>query len=359
MKILIPVLGFGRAGGYRVLSNLASEWVKQGHEVDFLSTNSSDEPYFPTIAGIVWVDDAGNISKKRGALEKSSGWYHLKAQYSGLKVIGSHYDVIVGNHSLTAWPISLVACGDAKKFYYIQAYEPEYYTSRKTIRGYLLATVSALSYYFPLNRIVNAPIYFNYKNLIAKQFVPPGIDLSIFKPARINRNIENAKTIVIGCIGRHEPEKGTIFVLRAFEELNKRDPRFVLRVAYGNLPLDWSHEQSEVFIPNNDQELSDYYRSLDILVAPGTVQHGAPHYPVLEAGACGVAVVTTGYMGANEKNAWIVGNKDVEAIIEAILYIASNENKRIEKKINFLNEVKNYSWENVARKMLYLFEHKE
>jgi hypothetical protein len=33
MKILIPILGFGRTGGYRVLSQLATEWCKQGHAV--------------------------------------------------------------------------------------------------------------------------------------------------------------------------------------------------------------------------------------------------------------------------------------------------------------------------------------
>jgi glycosyltransferase involved in cell wall biosynthesis len=355
MKIIIPILGFGRAGGNRVLSQFANQWIQQGHKVDFLCPNSSAEPYFPTNAGILWVDGAGKISNKRDTTAKSSGWYHLKAQYRGLKVIGSKYDVILANHSLTAWPVALASCDIAKKIYYVQAYEPEYYTSAKTVKGFLLATVSALSYHLPLKRIVNAPLYLHYKNLRAKQFVPPGLDLDIFKPALINRKIEDAKSIVIGCIGRHEPEKGTIFVLQAFEALYKRDSRFVLRVAYGNLPGDWKHEQCEVVAPKNDHELADYYRSLDILVAPGTAQHGAPHYPVLEAGACGVAVVTTGYMGATPKNAWIVRNKDVEAIVESILDIVSNDNQRIEKTANFLNATKDYTWEYVSRKILNLF----
>ena len=359
MNILIPILGFGRAGGYRVLSQLANEWRKQGHKVDFLCTDTSDEPYFPTSAGIVWVDGAGNILNKRGSSAQSSGWYHLKAQYRGLKVIGSHYDVIVANHSLTAWPVALVSCGKAKKFYYVQAYEPEYYANAKTIRGYLLAMLSALSYHFPLIRIVNAPLYYEYKNLRATQFVPPGLDLDIFKPVLQNRDIENANRIVVGCIGRSEPQKGTFLVLRAFEKLYKRDTRFVLRVAYGNLPMNWKHKQLEVVIPKDDQELSEYYRSLDILVAPGTMQHGAPHYPVLEAGACGVAVVTKGYMGATTKNAWIVRNKDVDSIVEAILEIASNYNQRIEKRANFLKEITNYSWVKVSQKMLKIFRQKK
>ena len=358
MKIIIPILGFGRAGGYRVLSQLANEWIKQGHEVDFLCPDSSDEPYFPTSAGIVWVDGAGNITKVRAVIAKPSGWYHIKSLYRGLKGIGFKYDVIFANHSLTAWPVALASCDKARKVYYVQAYEPEYYTDTKTMKGYLVAIVSTLSYHLPLKRIVNAPIYFYYKNLRASQFVPPGLDLTIFKPCEINQNLENATTIVVGCIGRHEPGKGTIFVLRAFEELYKRDSRFLLRVAYGNLPVDWQHEQCEVVVPKNDRELADSYRSLDILVAPGTVQHGAPHYPVLEAGACGVAVVTTGYMGATPETAWIVRNKDIVEIVESILDIASHDKQRIEKRANYLNEAEHYSWEHVSGKMLKIFEQK-
>lgn len=356
MKIIIPVLGFGRAGGYRVLSQLANEWMKNGNEVDFLCPDSSDEPYFPTSAGIVWVNGVGDISEERGAKTKPGGWYHLKSLYRGLNVIGSHYDVIFANHSLTAWPVALASCGNATKVYYVQAYEPEYYTSSKTFKGYMLATLSAFSYHLPLKRIVNAPIYFCYRNLRASQFVPPGVDLDIFKPIEISRKIEGAQTIVIGCIGRHEPEKGTIFVLRAFEELYKRDSRFRLRVAYGNLPIGWKHEHCEVIVPNNDEELADYYRSLDILVAPGTVQHGAPHYPVLEAGACGVAVVTTGYMGATPETAWIVRNKDAEAIVESIMEIVSDDNLRIEKRAKFLDETKHYAWKHVSDRMQDLFK---
>jgi glycosyltransferase involved in cell wall biosynthesis len=218
--------------------------------------------------------------------------------------------------------------------------------------------VSALSYHLPLNRIVNAPVYFHYRNLRASQFVPPGLDLANFKPLDINKNLEDAKTIVIGCIGRHEPEKGTIFALSAFEELYKRDGRFRLRVAYGNLPVNWKHEKCEVVVPKNDLELADYYRSLDILVAPGTVQHGAPHYPVLEAGACGVAVVTTGYMGATPETAWIVRNKDVGSIVKTILDNISDDAQRIQKRTNFLNATQEFSWHYVSGKMLKIIEQK-
>lgn len=357
MKILIPIIGFDRTGGYRVLSELANTWIKQGHEVAFLCINSSEDPYFPTIAAIIRVDASGIRTDVKVQQAKRSRWTQLKSLFLGLNRIGRNYDVILANHSLTAWPVAFASCGAAKKMYYIQAYEPGYYAGTKKLKGYLFALGSALTYHLPLNRIVNAPLYFRYVNLRASVFVPPGVDLSNFKPSMdVRKDLANAKSIVIGCIGRSEPEKGTIYVLRAFEELYKNDKRFFLRIAaFGKIPANWKHGNCELVVPKNDAELADYYRSLDILVAPGTVQHGAPHYPVLEAGACGIPVVTTGYMGATQETAWIVRNKDVETIIEAVNNIVLDKEQRGSKTDKFLNDVRNYGWDSVATKMLKQF----
>ena len=59
MEIVIPITGFGRQGGFRVLSNLANEWIRLGHTVLFLSPRESDDPYFPTTAEIIWLDRRG------------------------------------------------------------------------------------------------------------------------------------------------------------------------------------------------------------------------------------------------------------------------------------------------------------
>lgn len=355
MRILIPILGFGRSGGARVLSELANAWLRCDHEVAFLCPDSSVDPYFPTSARIFWVSGDGTLSQMRQVKAKSSWHYNLGALFSGLKKIGSQYDVILANHSLTAGPVALASCGNARKFYYVQAYEPEFSTEKNTLRGNLTAIVSAASYHLPLKRIVNSPVYFRYKNLRAKEFVPPGLDLSIFTQKEAEKDFESAEVIVVGCIGRSEPIKGTIYVLRAFEELYRKDKRFLLRVAYGNLPENWNHSRCEVVVPKNDTELADYYRSLDVLVAAGTGQHGAPHYPVLEAGACGTAVVTTGYMGATSETAWLVRNRDAQSIVETIGLCISNASSRRKKIARFLRDVENYSWDKVAARFLALF----
>lgn len=350
-EILIPVLGFDRTGGHRVLAELANAWVRGGHAVTFLSPDSSKEPYFPTCAAVLWVDGSGTVSATRRAAAPGSARYHLAALLRGMNRIGKQYDVILANHSLTAWPVALARCGRAAKFYYVQAYEPEFYTVRRSARGYALAALSGLSYHLPIRRIVNAEIYVRYRNLRARDVIPPGIDLELFRPSDRPRKEEASDAVVIGCIGRREPQKGTGYVLQAFEQLHRHDKRFRLKVSYGNLPDDWRHEACEVVVPRNDRELAEYYRGLDVLIAPGTIQHGAPHYPVLESWACGVPVVTTGYMGASEQTAWMVRNRDPASICEAVLRLLRDADERERRRRNALELARTYAWERVAERM--------
>ncbi|MCV5715064.1 hypothetical protein OFN39_38260, partial [Escherichia coli] len=53
MRIAIPVVGFSRAGGERVLSRVASELIDRGHDVFFVAPDNLSAPYYPTNASIV------------------------------------------------------------------------------------------------------------------------------------------------------------------------------------------------------------------------------------------------------------------------------------------------------------------
>lgn len=355
MKILIPMLGFAPAGGARVLAELASAWVARGHEATFLVPDTSEEPYFPSGARVLWVDGRGRVSPSRAGRKQAPGRYHLLALYRGLRRIGEAHDIILANHSLTAWPVFLAACGRAQKRYYVQAYEPEFFTSRRSLKGYALAALSALSYQLPLKRIVNAPLYRRYRNLRASHVVPPGIDLEVFSPGAGAK--PDPGGIVLGSVGRAEPEKGTLYALQAFEALARLDERFSLRVAYGGLPSGWTHPRCEVVVPRNDRELAAFYRGLDVLLAVPTVQQGGPHYPVLEAWACGVPVVTTGYMGATALTAWIVRNRDPGSICAAVKEVIADESARREKIRRAAALAREHAWPRIAERMLEALEH--
>lgn len=354
MKILIPIIGFGRGGGSRVLTELANQWVSDGHIVDFLANEASEMPYFQTYAGIKWVTNSGRLLSETERLNRLprifNGWINLLSLYKIISSIGKDYEIIFGNHSLTAWPIALANCGDAKKFYYIQAYEPEYYALENGIKSLVLEWLSTKSYNFDLVQICNGPNYIGYKNIKAKDWVPPGINFNLFYPKLKNKNFESAHEVILGCIGRKEPAKGIKYVLEAFISLYRQDQRFRLHVAFGNLPDNWSHPGLLIVKPQNDNDLGEFYRSLDIMLAPGTVQLGAPHYPVMEAMACGVPVVTTGYLPANESNSWLVEVGSSKSIVSAVNSIVF-ENNYGNKVKNAIRDISIFGWSSVVNKM--------
>jgi glycosyltransferase involved in cell wall biosynthesis len=252
---------------------------------------------------------------------------------------------------MTAWPVSLARI-KAKKYYYVQAYEPEYYS---LLPGYHMPILQALSYgsyMLPLKHIVNAPVYLGYKALRAHASVPPGIDFSLFYPKQAYP-IQQTR-LTIGCIGRPQVYKGTKYVFDAYKILLERGISAELRVAFGSA-ADELDSNIHVIIPKNDQELGDYYRSLDILVAPGTVQLGAAHYPVMEAMACGVIVVTTGYLPADNHNSWIVPVHDASAIADAITEIIANPDEQMYRIAQAAKDIQPFTWNAAATSMLNEF----
>lgn len=352
MKILIPIIGFGPTGGFRVLSRLATEWHRAGHGVTIVSPLGTAAPYHPTEAGIAWAPVFGPVTATNpGAVARQwQGARNVLSVWNGTRRLAADHDVVLANHSLTALPVYLAGTQRRARFYYIQADEAEYYRDEGAPIKQALAR---LSYALPFRQIVNAPIYYANPAFDADVFVPPGVDLSVYHP-RSHRDFTDGEPVIIGCIGRREEAKGTRYVLEAFAELHAADPRYRLRVAYGNLPDGWRHPAAEIVVPRNDVELADYYRSVDILVAPGTIQHGAPHYPVMEAMACATPVVTTGYMPAAPDNCWLVGNRDAADIVKACQTIVADPGygARVAKARQAMLA---FDWPAVAANMLSIF----
>lgn len=351
MSILIPMLGFARAGGYRVLSKLADEWLEMGHQVDFLVPETSPFPYFPTMANVIRCNRSGPLpekSTKPEAGRRTTAVDNLLSLYAGVKTISENYDAILANHSFTVWPVWAARTKRAKLVYYIQAYEPDYYALEGKWFSWLL---SRFSYKLPFHQIVNSKIYVGHKGLRADEIVPPGLDFDVFQTKETDKVLSSAKEILVGTIGRSEPAKGTIYALEGFALAHLQNRRLKLKVAYGNLPDGWSHSECSVVVPHDDEELADYYRSLDILLAPGITQHGAPHYPVMEAMACGVAVVTTGYLPADEQNSWIVDNMSAESVCEGILRVI-NDSHYLIKTGQASRDIAPFSWPHIAKQMM-------
>lgn len=365
-RILIPIIGFGRAGGYRVLSQLASSWVDQGCVVDFLVHEALAAPYFPTKAGVRRITSVGAVTEATVSSTPQSAKHPpraleiYKCLYTGLMAVGSEYDVIFANHSLTTYPVFFASCGNAKKVYYIQAYEPDYFAVRPGLKNAVLRRLSRYSYRLPLFQVANASTYLNYPGIRARSWVPPGIDRRVFYRRTVPPRFEEGKPWTIGSIGRPERDKGTAVVQQAFESLARSDANVRLLLAYGKANSDWCHERAEIVRPRNDTELAAFYRSVDVLVAVPTQQFGAFHYPVLEAMSCGTPVISTGHMPANAKNAWLVGPNDAAEIVAALRDVREMATSQLAALLDRAeHSAAEYEWDAVSERFLRLMIDKE
>ena len=349
MRILILILGFDSQGGYRVLSELANAWIRLGHECTFLVPATSAEPYFPTTAKIVRSDRKGQFCEERSG-GKSTGADNIISLFAGLRKIGQDYDVILANHSLTAWPVRWSKSGGARKFYYIQAYEPHYYPVRRHPIKHLIAK---LSYLLDLKQITNSALY-KGMGVRPVDVIPPGIDLSIFVPKEDPGSFASDKEIVLGTIGRTEPYKGTSTALAAFRLLQQEEPRLRMNVGFGNVAPANDLQITHI---KGDPELAAYYRSVDILIVSCAGQHGAPHYPLIEAMESGTSVVHTGYYPGNHGNSWEAVDASVEAVAEAIREVFNSSLKARNDKAAVAREaiVQTLEWDAVARRFLKHF----
>ncbi len=357
MNILIPVLGFGKQGGYRVLSKMASEWVDMGCKVSFISVADSIYPHYPTKAEILWVKKGKLVPENTKVLKKT--WLKKAMAFvtrfidlkKGIEKVGFDYDIVLANQSLTAFPVSWAKI-DAHKCYYIQSYEPLQYAASNEWYSFALRQLSIRSYKLSLYQIVNSPVITRSPNINAQEFVFPGIDLSIF--FKKNTSV-GTHTLTIGCIGRKEPFKGTAIAIDAYQILKKNGLEINMKIAFGQEYFD-NDNDIRFERPSNDTELAAYYRSLDILIAAGTLELGAIHYPVIEAMACGTNVITTGYYPANDSNAVIVPVNNAEAIATAIINLLKDPQMALAKAEQAHKDVQQFAWRKQSTKMLEIFQ---
>ena len=349
MKILIVTNGLTRAGGMRVISNIANEMIALGDDVSILCPDGS-VPYYPINANIIYFETSNKINRYIQELLRP---FEL---YWALKKERDKFDIILATHNSTALPVWLATKYKKNGFYYIQAYEPEFYTKKPY--SFYFKLIAKTSYKLNLTRIVNSNIYLNFKEIKAKYLVEPGIDLSVFTP---KKNIEKSSDIIfIGCIGRHTPWKGTKEIVQAFL-LSHRQLKvnygieIVLNIAF-EIPEDLVSNENpfiKFFQPHGDDNLSDFYKTNDIFIATGLLQDGAFHYPCMESLASGCIVISN-YSPASEEDSYFLREVTTQKIHSALMTAVLDKLKNCEKKV-LKGKIEKFSWKNQAKKMHDIF----
>lgn len=337
MKILILVMSFGPSGGMRVITELANLWSEMGNKVDLLVVYDS-EPYFP-------------ISEKVNVLCYKSKC-NSDARKNAIKLIRKKekdYDVFIATYWVTALILDKSVSDKDKIFYYIQAYEPDFH-KRRTFKQIFKKYLANYTYNLTLKKIVNADRYKDYKSIHTNRVVYPGLDLKLYSPKDVS--FFN-KTIKIGTIGRNEEWKGTADVCKAMEILKSEEIDFDFYIAFN----DYDTIPHYFVRPDGDENLSAFYRDMDIVVAACKGQYGAIHYPVIETMAVGTSIVCTDYYPSSEENAYKVDGSNPKQIAESIKRIIHNKEEAINKRVQALRDVQQFGWPIIAQKFLdYLKE---
>lgn len=336
MKVAIPVLGFSKSGGERVLSKLASELVKNGHEVFFVVPEHKAVPYYATSATIIKSHQVTKYSKVRNFI---SSYYYIWKKCREIKP-----DAAIANYHLTAYLVLLLGF-KIKKIYYIQAYEVVF---GKNILQKLLAYIT---YFFPLHKVVNnkklLPSYVNnYKAIVSA-----GMDLNIYTPRKLHLNKEKMH---IGIIGRIEKHKGTTEAIDTIITWGLRDNIHLNIAIYlseeSRMKLQKNNISFEYTQINSDQDLARYYRTIDIMLAVGLVEDGAFHYPCAESMACGCLVISNYAPLTATNSKFKLDTFSKKALLSKLDFATQLHTSDLQVEVtNNIKEIEKISWEAIGK----------
>ena len=207
-----------------------------------------------------------------------------------------------------------------------------------------------------------------------KRVIPNGIDLNAFKGIDPMAQFKDGKINIL-FVGRMEKRKGLMYLLKAYENLQKKyslaNARFDLRllvVGEGELKEECeqfasSHRLREVHFLGaiSDTERQRIYKSAHIFCSPAL--HGESFGVVLlEAMASGLPIVAfanKGYLQflKGKKGAeLLVSPRDVPQLTKKFEFLIQNETLRKEMGEWGFSEVQQYSWDLVTDQVLAFYK---
>jgi len=211
-----------------------------------------------------------------------------------------------------------------------------------------------------------AEIAKNFWGVQPDVIIPNGVDVERFNPKVPPIQKYKDGKINILYVGRLDPRKGVLYLLKAYLKFKDKFPRSRLIIAGSGPQREILEELVEIdnledvifegFI--DDEELPSYYSTADIFCSPAI--HGESFGIVLlEAMATGKPVVATnniGYCGVltGVGKKGLVPVKNSEALAARLITFMENETLRGKVASWGLKESKKYSW-NVISNQIYQF----
>lgn len=213
---------------------------------------------------------------------------------------------------------------------------------------------------------LNIKVFKDYHS--PKIVIPNGVDIDEFNPKalKIRKFIDDRINLLF--VGRFEKRKGLIYLLKAYRTLERKFSNLRL-IIVGEGELKNECEQyikdsnlKEVYFVGKkiEKELVSYYNTCDIFVSPAIFGESFG-LVLLEAMACKKPVVAFANQGYKEflqdkKGSFLAKNRDYKDLAKKIEILVKNEGLRKKMAELALAEAREYSWQNIADRVLNFYE---
>ncbi len=202
------------------------------------------------------------------------------------------------------------------------------------------------------------------------------VDVETFHPVdemtkidlRKNLRIPESSFVVL-LPRRFVPKNGVLYAAEAFSKLKSDDYFFIIagRGFLKNQMLKILKDNENFIIKENlpHDQIVDYYMASDMVLIPSILSNDveeATSLSMLEGMACGKIVVCTNVGGMKEvikhmENGILINQKNVDEIVEAIIFVKKNLKKMSHIGRNAREYVvKNHSYLSYSKKVLEIYE---
>ena len=322
MKLVIPVISL-ETGGTRFIYQLANELVDKGHNVEIV---------LPENASVAWP---------------------LRTKITRVKELTPDTippaDFILPNFYRTVFP-----AWESKKGQVVRlslGYEPLWVKEEKALASYLIdAPIISLSQW--------------HRQLILQgtgrdsTVIPGGVDSTVFRP--LPKKSLSTGRLTIAYILRSKEHgytwKGSEDFWEACRRLAQLVPTFDVQVVTPEgAGYHTSHPYPyEIVEATTDSEMARFYAQADVFVSTSYFESFS--MPLLEAMACGTAVVTTDNGGnrdyaKNGENCLLVPPSDINQLTLALTHLLTQEKERNKLAQTGLHFVQSWTWRHSADKL--------
>jgi phosphatidylinositol alpha-mannosyltransferase len=199
------------------------------------------------------------------------------------------------------------------------------------------------------------------------RIIPNGVDVEFYKHAKPFPEFQDGKVNLL-FVGRVEPRKGAMYLMKAYDSIKGRHPNTRLIVAghgpeVGDLRrFAKQRGLGDVFFAGrpSDEDKARFYKTADIFIAPSTGQESFG-IVLLEAMAAGRAVIASdihGYKRVVQRNVTglLVEPKDPDALAEALERLIVSPDQREALGAAGARRAVDFDWQHVTAELVHVYE---